>query len=123
MKLLRTAAHVGVVLLHEVPANLILRNTILLVICGGVRGSRGGRRLEAGRAVDVCGGVGERVGVSVLRRVAAVDRSLGRVGHCEMNETWRLKKKKEKSLREKSRAKEYVGYEARLDAAREGKKI
>jgi hypothetical protein len=40
-----------------------------------------------------------------------------------MNETWRLKKKKEKSLREKSRAKEYVGYEARLDAAREGKKI
>ena len=83
----RTAAHVGIVLLDKIPANLILRDTILLVVRRGVRGSGRRRRLEASRAVDVGGDMVEGVGVSMLRRIAAVDGSLGRVGHCDVNET------------------------------------
>lgn len=82
MKLVGVAAHGGVVLLDEVPAHLILRDLILLLV-GGSDGGRGGRlrRLEAGSSVhgDGCMVVG--FGETVLGRVVAIDGDLSHIGH------------------------------------------
>lgn len=81
VQLVRVAAHSGVVLLDEEPAHLILGD-VALVIGWGVGGRSGGLgRLEVGRSVHSGMGVVERVGVGMLRRVAAVQRSLGHIGH------------------------------------------
>jgi hypothetical protein len=81
VQLVRVAAHSGVVLLDEEPADLILGD-VALVFGWGVGGRGGGLgRLEVGRSVHSSVGVVERVGVGVLRRVAAVERSLGHIGH------------------------------------------
>lgn len=80
MQLLRVATHGCVVLLNEEPANLILGDVILLFGSGGGRGGGLGR-LEVGRSVHSSMSVVEGVGVGMLDRVVAVDRSLGHIGH------------------------------------------
>lgn len=80
MQFVRAAAHAGIVLLDEIPADFIFGDAIFLIGSGGIRGRRRVRGLEVGGGVHGSGVVG--VGVRVLRREVAVDRSLGRVGHC-----------------------------------------
>ena len=86
VQLVRATAHAGVVLLHEIPAHLIFGDSVLLISGRSIRGRRRLRLLEIGGVIHSSLGVGIRVGVRVLRRVIAVHRSLGGVGHGGSND-------------------------------------
>lgn len=82
VQFLRATAHVGVILFDEVPADLILGNSILLLVGGGSIGGSGRLcRLEVGRIIHGRVSVVVGVVVGVLSRVIAVHRSLSGVGH------------------------------------------
>lgn len=84
VQLVGVAAHSSVILLDEEPANLILANLILLRFGRGGGGRSGGLDgLKVGRGIHGRVSMVERVRVPV--RVVAVDRSLGHVGHVELN--------------------------------------
>lgn len=85
VQLVRVAAHSGVELLDEEPADLILADFIFLLLGGGGGGGSGGLdRLEVGRGVHDRMSVAEGVRVPMMSSVVAIDRSLGHVRHVEL---------------------------------------
>lgn len=86
VQLVGVAAHSGIVLLDEEPADLILGDLVLLLISAGSGTGRGGglSGLEVGGGVHGSVGGVEGIGEAMLGGIVAVDGDLGHIGHFEI---------------------------------------
>lgn len=85
MQLVRTTAHIGIVLLNKIPTNFILRDRILLLTRRDIGGSGRLRWLEIRGIVRNSMGMIVRFMIGVGHRVIAINGGLS-IGHCVIEE-------------------------------------
>lgn len=86
MQLVRTTAHIGIVLLNKIPADLVLRDRILLLIRRDIGWSGRLRWLKIRGIVGDSMDMVVRIMIGVGYRIIAVNGGLS-IGHCVIEES------------------------------------